>query len=126
MSDAHDPVDAIDGYEFWRDACSAMTKYICQMLRLAEHPITLENVRLVAHDLLVTRDEPLTARLREGTFFSTLIHKIDERQHSADESLKAEMQASADYFRYFINRNRYAQEMLIESVIGVINGLHIQ
>ena len=41
---AVNPLDYVRGCEFWRDGCRTMGAALCEILRLAEEPVTKDNI----------------------------------------------------------------------------------
>lgn len=112
-----DRLDAMEQYEFWREACMTMTRNVCDVLKLAGEPVTPTNVAAIVRSL------PLEVEWLDGPgwtwkrgYFYRCMQTIHVRtpDHLRFQELK-------DYFfDYFLDREARAQYMIIHSFSGIL------
>jgi hypothetical protein len=118
---ALEPLDLIPRFAFWRDGCRTMAKSICEVLRLAGEPATPKNILAFVGSL--PRDPgDLTSQLWQSGYCSSCLAKAYDKAPETDMS-SAEHSLVGYFLRYFPERDRLCQLMLIDAFIGIINGL---
>lgn len=105
-------IDAVPGFEFWRDGCRAFAKSICTVLALAESDLSKEDVLRFIHTMPRVQSQLLSPEWKEGYCYQCL-----EKAHAGSPK-------DVDYFlTYFVDRGFTAQRMLIDAFVGFMLGV---
>lgn len=111
------PMDVMWRYEFWRDGCRMMAMVVCVVLRASKEPLTLKNVISFVSSM-PRRPQDLTSDWWKNGFCSTCLEK------AYNALPRSETEVLTDYvLRYFPERSRICQEMLIDAFIGILTGI---
>jgi hypothetical protein len=110
-------MDLVRGSELWRDGCRMMACATCVVLRVAKEPITPENI-IKFLDGLPRKSSELTTEEWQKSYCGICLEKAHAEM---EEPIK---RLVTDYFlRYFPDRSWTCQEMLIDSFVGILEGI---
>jgi hypothetical protein len=114
---ALDVMDSIRGHEFWRDGLRTMAQAVCTALHYAGEPITKETILKFIDSMPRNPSKLVTEEWQRG-YCSLCLEKAYAKLDEADK------RQFIDYFaRYFPERYWVCQEMLIDSFIGIFDGI---
>lgn len=107
-------VDAVPGFEFWREGCHAFAKNTCRVLMLAGAEDTAKS----ALDFIRTLPRR-PGQLESPEWRAGFCQQCLEKAYA----VSPEGQEAVDYFlNYFPDRSYLAQSMLIDSFLGFMCG----
>lgn len=110
-------MDMMRGYEFWRDGCRMMAIAVCETLRMAKEPVTLENIVKFVSTLPRTSGD-----LTSESWQQKYCHKCLDKAVEAGSPEVTKL--LADYFLvYFLDRTWLCQDTIIDAFIGILSGI---
>lgn len=113
-----DALDDIEYFDFFQDACAALARNACLLLRLAGEPVTPENALEIIHSAPRTHAW-LDTEFWQRSYCNALLERACTRQNSA-RGLDTWL-ALHDYFKLYLTRIRpAARRMLDAAFIGVL------
>jgi hypothetical protein len=114
------PISAMDwvrGSEFWQDGCRTFIQATCAALHYAGEPITRETIVKFVQSIPRKPSELMEGEWRKG-FCHGCLAKVYDKAEEHDR------QQIMDYFlKYFPERSWVCQETLIDSVVGILEGI---
>jgi hypothetical protein len=123
MTMPFDPLDSTPYYSFWRDGIATMARNICDALRLAGEPVTLENAARFADSAPRFYFHLESEHWLERSYCNNVLKAAWEKSRATPACPRAS--ELADYFYdYFMHRSGATQDMLVDCFEGMNRGFN--